>query len=82
LSFQVVLTKIDKLGAAERAAIAGRVGAELKAHAAAHPEIHLTSAEKGLGIAALRAAAAQLAAARRQPVEPSPAAVAPPHLPR
>jgi GTP-binding protein len=55
LSFQAVLTKIDKVPAAERAAAAERVAAELARHPAAHPEIHLTSAEKGVGLAALRA---------------------------
>src|SRR5436190_21397847 len=55
LSFQVVLTKVDKLGAAERAATLEAVSAELRTHSAAHPEIHLTSAEKAFGIAALRA---------------------------
>lgn len=55
LSFQAVLTKIDKLAPAERGATAATVAAELARHAAAHPEIHLTSAETGLGIAALRA---------------------------
>src|ERR1700674_4015309 len=52
LSYQVVLTKVDKLGPAARAAIAEGVAAELAKHSAAHPEIHLTSAEEGLGIAA------------------------------
>ena len=33
-----------------------KVAAEAKKHPAAYPEIHLTSAEKGQGIAALRAA--------------------------
>jgi GTP-binding protein len=64
LSYQVVLTKIDKLAPAARAAIADTVAAELAPHSAAHPEIHLTSAEKGLGIAALRATIAGFAAAR------------------
>jgi GTP-binding protein len=62
LSYQVVLTKIDKLGLAERATIAEAVAAKLAKHSAAHPEIHLTSAEKGLGIAALRATVAGFAA--------------------
>src|SRR5579864_5319582 len=62
LSYQVVLTKIDKLAAAGRAAIAEAVAAELATHSAAHPEIHLTSAEKALGIAALRATIAAFAA--------------------
>ena len=55
LSFQAVLTKIDKVPAGERATVAERVAAELARHPAAHPEIHLTSAEKGVGLAALRA---------------------------
>jgi GTP-binding protein len=64
LSYQVVLTKIDKLAPAARAATAAAVAAELATHSAAHPEIHLTSAEKGLGIAALRATIAGFAVAR------------------
>jgi GTP-binding protein len=55
ISYQVVLTKVDKLRAAELSGAAERVAAELAAHTAAHPEIHLTSAEKRRGIAALRA---------------------------
>jgi GTP-binding protein len=65
LSFQIVLTKIDKLGPAARTAIAETVAAELASHPAAHPELHLTSAEKQLGIAALRATVARFAAADR-----------------
>jgi len=61
VSYQVVLTKTDKPGAAELEAIAGTVQRELAKHGAAHPEIHLTSAEKGLGIASLRAALAAFA---------------------
>ena len=60
LSYQAVLTKIDKLGPEARTAAAG-VAAELARHTAAHPEIHLTSAEKRLGIAALRATLAGFA---------------------
>jgi GTP-binding protein len=61
LSYQAVLTKIDKLGPEIRAAAAESVAAELARHTAAHPEIHLTSAEKRLGIAALRATLAGFA---------------------
>ena len=61
LSYQTVLTKIDKLGPETRAAIAANIAAELARHTAAHPEIHLTSAEKRLGIAALRATLAGFA---------------------
>ncbi len=82
LSFQVVLTKVDKLGVAGRAAIAEPVSAELATHSAAHPEIHLSSAEKGLGIAALRAMIAGFAAgAELRPDVASPA-VASPRQPR
>ena len=63
LSYQVVLTKIDKLPAAAGAANAAAIAAELARHSAAHPEIHLTSAEKGLGTAALRANLAGFAVA-------------------
>ncbi len=72
LSYQVVLTKIDKLGPNARDAIVAGVAAELASHTAAHPEIHLTSAEKRLGIAALRATLAGFALP----------AVAPPRQPR
>jgi GTP-binding protein len=61
LSFQAVLTKADKLNAGDLAATAAAVAAALAKHGAAHPEIHLTSAEKGQGIAALRATLAALA---------------------
>jgi len=62
LSYQVILTKADKLRPAERDAIAEAVAAELLSHGAAHPEIHLTSAADGGGIAALRATLAGFAA--------------------
>jgi GTP-binding protein len=58
VSYQIVLTKTDKLRNTELTGIAERVAAELAAHTAAHPEIHLTSAERGRGIAALRASLA------------------------
>ena len=61
LSYQVVLTKTDKPAAAELAATAAAVLADLARHSAAHPEIHLTSAEKDRGIAALRASLAAFA---------------------
>jgi GTP-binding protein len=82
LSCQVVLTKIDKLAAEAREAAAQRIAAELARHPAAHPEIHLTSAEEGLGIAALRASLAALAppdARRREAAAP---VVAPPQQAR
>jgi GTP-binding protein len=61
LSYQVVLTKTDEVKPLALAEVAETVAAELKRRRAAHPEIHLTSAEKHLGIAALRATLAEFA---------------------
>lgn len=61
VSYQVVLTKIDKVKADDLAACRARTEASLKKRVAAHPTLIATSAEKGLGIAELRAAAALLA---------------------
>ncbi len=55
VSYQAVLTKTDKLGPLALAEVAERVAAELASHTAAHPELHLTSAEERRGIEALRA---------------------------
>lgn len=60
LTFQVVLTKADKVSKAEQAAIIAQVQGALGKHAAAYPEIVLTSSEKGDGIATLRAIIAGL----------------------
>jgi len=60
VSYQTVLTKIDKASSIER--VRDEVAAELSHHAAAHPTIHLTSARTGAGIAELRAAITGLAA--------------------
>jgi GTP-binding protein len=61
LSYQAVLTKIDEIKAPALAEVVSNVAGELKRRRAAHPEIHLTSAEQRLGIAALRAALAEVA---------------------
>ncbi|MFN3642969.1 MAG: ribosome biogenesis GTP-binding protein YihA/YsxC [Gemmobacter sp.] len=58
--FQTVLTKADKVSAAERAKTLARVEAALQAHPAAYPEIVVTSSETGAGIATLRATIAAL----------------------
>ncbi len=63
VSAQVVLTKADKVGEAELAANLERLARELARHVSCHPRIVVTSAQKGLGIAELRAGLAQLAAA-------------------
>jgi len=62
VSYQLVLTKSDKVKAGELAAVRQATAAELARHVAAHPEIAVTSAEKGEGIEALRATLADLAA--------------------
>jgi len=61
VSYQLVLTKTDKLKASELAAIRDRVAAESRKHGAAHPEIIATSAISGEGIPELRAELAAVA---------------------
>ena len=55
VTFQVVMTKADKVRPEERDAIADQVRAALQKHTAAYPEIIMTSSEKGDGIESLRA---------------------------
>jgi GTP-binding protein len=62
LSYQIVLTKADAMKPAALAEVAASVAGELNRRRAAHPEIHLTSAEKRHGIPALRATLASFAA--------------------
>lgn len=54
VSYQVVLTKCDKLKAGELEARVGEVTADLRKHVAAHPRLVLTSSVKDMGIADLR----------------------------
>jgi len=63
VSYQVVLTKIDKLRPAQVAAVVADTGAALEKHAAAYATLIATSSEKGSGIAELRAEIAALAQA-------------------
>ncbi|GAA4044355.1 ribosome biogenesis GTP-binding protein YihA/YsxC [Parerythrobacter jejuensis] len=56
VGYRVVLTKADKIKASELDATAAKVADEIRKHPAAFPELHITSSEKGMGIAALRAA--------------------------
>ncbi len=60
LTFQAVLTKADKVKAAERDAVLAQVRKALAKHPAAFPEIVVTSSEKGWGIDTLRAVIATL----------------------
>jgi len=59
--YQIVLTKLDKAAPEELAPRLAAMAAELARHGAAHPQMHLTSAYHGFGIAELRAALAALA---------------------
>lgn len=60
VTFQVVLTKADKIKASERERTLEQVRKALSKHPAAYPEILVTSSEKGDGIATLRAIIATL----------------------
>ena len=61
VTFQVVLTKSDKVKATDRAKVMDQVRKALAQHPAAYPEIILTSSEKGWGLETLRATIATLA---------------------
>jgi len=61
VSYQVVLTKADKLKPTEAAEIAAQTQAIIAKRPAAHPELRVTSSETGLGIDLLRADIAALA---------------------
>ncbi len=54
VTFQVVLTKADKITTAEQERTLVQVRAALTRHPAAYPELLVTSSEKGEGIATLR----------------------------
>ena len=56
VGYRLVLTKADKVKASELAAVLAATEAAARKHVAAYPQVHATSAEKGLGIAELRAA--------------------------
>jgi len=61
VTFQVVLTKADKPGAADLARVFHEVAAGLGAEPAAFPEIAVTSVETGLGLDVLRSVVAGMA---------------------
>jgi GTP-binding protein len=60
--FMIVPTKADQLGAAEVDATVTAAAALARAHPAGHPTVIPTSARDGIGIEALRAELAALAA--------------------
>ena len=60
VTFQAVLTKVDKINRVEREAVIEQVKGALGQHPAAYPQIVVTSSEKGEGIETLRAIIATL----------------------
>jgi GTP-binding protein len=62
VSYELVLTKVDKLKPTELKDVEAQTKAESERHTAAHPEMVATSAETGAGIADLRASLAMLVA--------------------
>ena len=60
VTFQVILTKADKIKEIEREKAVQKVGSALQAHPAAFPEILITSSERGWGIPILRSVIAKL----------------------
>ncbi len=60
VTYQAVLTKVDKIKEHELEAVASRLREALQSHAAAYPDIIATSSEKATGIAELRAVVARL----------------------
>jgi len=60
-SYQIVLTKVDQIKAADRAKAIAAATAVAARHGAAHPVVLATSSAKGDGIAELRASLAALA---------------------
>jgi GTP-binding protein len=60
VTFQVVMTKADKVNRETREANIAQSMAALQKHPAAYPEIVVTSSEKGEGIETLRAIIATL----------------------
>ncbi|MDE2595805.1 MAG: YihA family ribosome biogenesis GTP-binding protein [Sphingomonadales bacterium] len=56
VGYRIVLTKADKIKASELADVTAATEAEARKHVAAYPLVHVTSSEKGMGIADLRTA--------------------------
>lgn len=61
VSYQIILTKIDKVGKQQLAELVLQLEALLLTHPAAHPKVMATSAEKNIGIGELRAEMSQFA---------------------
>src|SRR5581483_9941965 len=65
VSYQVVLTKADRIKPAELTGRAGEIAGSLAKHPAAFPDVLATSSQTGAGIAELRGAIARLLEERR-----------------
>lgn len=63
VTFQVVLTKTDKIGTDNLKKVQKQVAEALQSHPAAFPELVATSSEKGAGIATLRTIIADITGA-------------------
>lgn len=61
VSYRLVLTKVDKVSLTALRELQKEIQHQIKAHPAAFPQISLTSSEKKIGIAELRAEIAQFA---------------------
>ena len=72
VSFHGVLTKADKIGAAEAEAMLNATATAVEKHTAGHPLLFLTSAETGAGIPELRASLASVALANETGYKPRP----------
>jgi GTP-binding protein len=70
VTYQVVLTKADKIKAHELAKVTEATAVALAKHPAAFPHVIVTSAEKGLGIDELRATIAGIVAERGLRAQP------------
>ncbi len=60
VTFQIVLTKADKIKSSDFSTLIKSVSDDLSSHSAAYPEIIITSSNSGLGIPDLRSAIAAL----------------------
>ncbi|KCZ88709.1 ribosome biogenesis GTP-binding protein YihA/YsxC [Hyphomonas jannaschiana] len=60
VTYQIVLTKVDKVAKGEVDKLASKIADKLKKRGAAHPVVRMTSSEKGWGIPELRAEIAGL----------------------
>ncbi len=66
VSYQLVLTKADKIEAGELETLVGNTSTEIVKHPAAHPDVIVTSARSGMGIVELRTLIAGFAAPQQR----------------